>query len=461
MSISVPIEKLQLEKLLDERVFVKWVDESGTTFTLGSCLHDNKQTPDFFMAAYRDTEGQIHIHFKLQVFVTLAGKKQRIDMLLVVPPDADFANASTPCPISSIDDLSHDVSAIHEAGLSNAQHVFLLQFNLTTKGFVVTKKKTTTIRPHTTTTNRLIRGLESLSNTTIFSVYMRPSTYAKVNLEKLRTHFSNTYTATDTHKTNLKEMYIQQGAILLEWSKFVYKKQQHPIPPIYSQLSPEEQVRQSPPVDAQLSPETQVSQSSLIIFEEPIEETPLCQGQGGKIIEGDSLESSTAGDGDDISNEVHDHPPEYEASGSAPIYPNLDKGKKRLRQGSSPEIYQEQKSRRPADIEDFLQSRLSALERRFDNTLAAHEKKVVELIGQAESRIIDILRREIGKQSADFEESLDRRVKEEIAEQSADFEESLDRRVKEEMVELEEIVMRNISEAPLQATLTFPEHLWY
>ncbi|TGO09814.1 hypothetical protein BPAE_1096g00010 [Botrytis paeoniae] len=164
----------------------------------------------------------------------------------------------------------------------------------------------------------------------------------------------------------------------------------------------------------------------------------LYQGQGGKIIEGDSLESSTAGDGDDIGNEVHDQPPEYEASGSAPVYPDLDKGKKRLRQGSSPEICQEQKSRRPADIEDFLQSRLSALEQRFDDALAAHKKEIVELVGQAESRIMDTLRSEMDEQSADFEESLDRRVKEEIA-------------------ELEETVMRNISEAPLQATLTFPD----
>lgn len=273
--MSVPIiEKLELEKLLDERVFVKWVDQSGTTFTLGSCLHTNKQRPDFFMAVYRDVEGQIHIHFKLRVFVKLAGKKRQIEILLVVPPDADFANASTSCPISSIDDLSHDASAIHEAGLTNAQHVFLLQFNLITKGFVVTEKKTTAITPHTTTTNMLIRGLESLSNATIFSVYMRASTYAKVDLEKLRTHFSNARTATDTRKTNLKEMYIQQGAMLLEWSKFVYKKQQHPIPPIYAQSSVEVQVHQSPPTYAQSSPEAQVSQSSLTIFEEAIEETP-------------------------------------------------------------------------------------------------------------------------------------------------------------------------------------------
>ncbi|TEY31767.1 hypothetical protein BOTCAL_0780g00010 [Botryotinia calthae] len=280
MSISVPIEKLQLEKLLDERVFVKWVD-SGKTFTLGSCLHDNKQTPDFFMTAYRDTEGQIHIHFKLEVFVKLAGKKQKIDILLVVPPDADFANASIPYPISSID-LSHDASAIHEAGLSNAQHVFLLQFNLTAKGFVVTKKKTTTIRPHTTTTDMLIRGLESLSNATIFSVYIRPSTYAKVHLEKLRMLVSKT--AIDTYEPNLKEMYIQQGAILLEWDKFVYKEQKRPIPPPYAQASPEVQSPQLPPLYAQPCPEvqvprspplyTQLSPEAQVVLKETIEETP-------------------------------------------------------------------------------------------------------------------------------------------------------------------------------------------
>ncbi|KAF7942884.1 uncharacterized protein EAE97_006338 [Botrytis byssoidea] len=271
MSISVPIEKLQLEKLLDERVFVKWVNESGTTLTLGSCLHDNKQTPGFFMTVYRDVGGRIHVHFKLQVFIKLAGKKQKLDILLVVPPDADFANASTPYPISSVD-LSHDVSAIHEAGLNNAQHVFLLQFNLTTKGFVVTKKRTTAIKPHTTTTDMLIRGLESLSNATIFSVYIRPSTYAKVHLEKLRMHISES--APNTYKINLKGMYIQQGAILLEWDKFVYKEQQRPIPPRYAQPCPEVQVPRSPPPYAQLSPDAQVSQSSLDILKETIEETP-------------------------------------------------------------------------------------------------------------------------------------------------------------------------------------------
>lgn len=168
----------------------------------------------------------------------------------------------------------------------------------------------------------------------------------------------------------------------------------------------------------------------------------LYQGQGGKIIEGDSLAPGTASSSDPTGREVHDDPPKYEESGSAPVYPGLDKGKKRLRRSSSPSTSHEQKLPGPVGIEALLNSRLSALEQRFDDALAAHRKEMVELVGQAEARIMDTLRKEIGEQSGELEDSLDKRVK-------------------EEMAELEETVMRNISEAPLQATLTFPAHPWY
>lgn len=168
----------------------------------------------------------------------------------------------------------------------------------------------------------------------------------------------------------------------------------------------------------------------------------LYQGQGGKIVEGDSLAPSTAVASDPTGHEIHDEPPKYEESGSAPIYPGPDKGKKRLRRSSSPSASHEQKLREPAGLEALLDARLSALEQRFDDALAAHKKEMVELVGQAESRIMDTLRRELGEQSRDFEDLLDKRVKEEVG-------------------ELEETVMRNISEAPLQATLTFPAHPWY
>ncbi|KAG8162399.1 hypothetical protein KVR01_008164 [Diaporthe batatas] len=170
----------------------------------------------------------------------------------------------------------------------------------------------------------------------------------------------------------------------------------------------------------------------------------LYQGQGGKIVEGDSLgggESGTTGHGHEVQ---HDDPPEYEESGSAPVYhPSPDKGKKRLRRGSTPETSREQKQPAPAaDMDSLLESRLSALEQRLGDALAAHRKEMVELVGQAEARILETLRREMGQQAAEAEEALGRRVAEEVG-------------------ELEETVMRNISEAPLRATLTFPQHPWY
>ncbi|KAK2596386.1 hypothetical protein N8I77_013278 [Diaporthe amygdali] len=170
----------------------------------------------------------------------------------------------------------------------------------------------------------------------------------------------------------------------------------------------------------------------------------LYQGQGGRIVEGDSLAPSTAGDNLPASanSEVHDDPPQYQEATSAPPYPGLDKGKKRLRRSISPPESCKQSAGDPAGIESLIHSRLSALEQHFGDALAAHRKEMVELVSQTESRIVDTLRREMGEHSAEVEESLDKRVK-------------------EEMAELEETVMRNISEAPLQATLSFPAHPWY
>ncbi|PQE15152.1 hypothetical protein CJF31_00007234 [Rutstroemia sp. NJR-2017a BVV2] len=250
--MSVPIEKLQLQTLLCERVFVKWVDQSGTPFTLGSCLYDNKQNPKFVMTARCDMEGCIHVHFSLSVSVKLAGKDQRMEMLLVVPPDADFASASTPLPISNLDDISFlDASALHEAGISESEHIILVRFELLEKGFVVTKKKASpTIRLSNSTSDKLIRSLESLSNTTVFSVYIRPNDYARQSLKELCKRLSST--ATGTHNTNMKEMYVQQGAMLVEWSRFMYRNQQDTIPPPYTErpteILPAVQVAQSPPI---------------------------------------------------------------------------------------------------------------------------------------------------------------------------------------------------------------------
>ncbi|KAM3064832.1 hypothetical protein ACMFMF_011672 [Clarireedia jacksonii] len=259
---QILIEKLKLQRLLRERVFVKWEDQSG------SRSNRNRQNLNFFMDAYCDMEGYIHIHFSLEVSIILAGNKQDIEMLLVVPPDADFADASKPRSISNIDLSPLDASAIHDAEISDSVYVICIPFDLSAKGFVVMKEKpTATIKPRNNTSKKLLCGLESLSNTTTFTAYIKPNDYALVGLKRLHNHLSNT--PTDTRKTNMKEMYIEHVPELVEWSRFGPMS----LPPVYTenppQPLPEVQVPQSPPVIFE-----QETPPSINTIEAVIEETP-------------------------------------------------------------------------------------------------------------------------------------------------------------------------------------------
>lgn len=241
---EILIEKLKLKLILRERVFIKWEDESGTPCTLGSRSRCNGQNLNFFIGIYYDKEGHLHIHFSLEVSIILGNNKQKIEMLLIVPPDTNF-DTTTPRLISNIDSLSRfDASAIHDAGLSDSVHVICLQFDLITKGLILTKKKNTTaIKPRNYTSKELIRGFESLSDTKTFTVYIKPNDYALVGLEEVRNRLSNTDTPTDIH--TIKEIYVEQTPELVEWSRLYpvsllpsYTKNPQPSPEIQVPLSP-------------------------------------------------------------------------------------------------------------------------------------------------------------------------------------------------------------------------------
>ncbi|CAD6446083.1 c1880106-b524-474b-9461-69bc9222f437 [Sclerotinia trifoliorum] len=275
--MSVQVEKPQLQTLLRERVFVAWVNSAGKPLTLGSCLHRNKQRPEFYMEAGYDMEGHVHIHFSLMATVMVAGESQPLEMLFVVPPNANFANA--PMPLSKLDaddtplpsdSFFPDASALHEAGISESAHVILVPFNLTAKGFVIMKNTSATVRPSSHTSNQLIRNLESLSDMSLFSVYIRPSDYAREGLKEICKRLSNTGVA--THKTDMKEMYIQHGGMVVEWTKFRYRPRQERQPPPYTGNpalpTPEVQVPRSPPITL----EREVLPANTI--EEVIAETP-------------------------------------------------------------------------------------------------------------------------------------------------------------------------------------------
>ncbi|KAM0304119.1 hypothetical protein ACHAO8_011400 [Botrytis cinerea] len=266
---EILIEKLQLQRILCERVFIKWEDQSGESCTLGSRTKNNKKDLKLLMAAYCDEEGHVHIHFSIKVSISRDGKKHEKEMLLVVPPDADFSKALTPCSISTINALSRlDAAAIHDAGISDSVHVIYLPFDLITEGFVV-RNTTSALKPKpwNRPSQELIRRFVSLSNTKIFTVYITPNDYARVGLKGLHDRLSKTSTATNTRTNNMMEMYIQQGGVLVESSRLDPE-----LPPQYTenppQPLPEVQVPRSPPIIFE--------QKTLSIntFETAIAETP-------------------------------------------------------------------------------------------------------------------------------------------------------------------------------------------
>ncbi|KAF7891758.1 hypothetical protein EAF00_008060 [Botryotinia globosa] len=279
------VEKLQLQTLLRERVFVTWVNSAGKPLRLGSCSHRNKNNPEFIMEAGYDMEGYIHIHFFLTVTIKFGGKKQPLKMLLVVPPNANFANAPIPLTKLNANDLPlpddlplPNASVLHEAGISESGHVILVPFNLTAKGFVIMDKTPPNIRPCSGSTNQLIRSLESLSNTSIFNVCIRPSDYAREGLKELCKRLSNTGAA--THKTDIKEMYLQQGSMLAEWDKIKYHDRQDVQPPPYTDNParpvPKVQVPRSPPITLEME-KLPYNTIEMVIAETP-NQTPVNSG---------------------------------------------------------------------------------------------------------------------------------------------------------------------------------------
>ncbi|CCD55390.1 hypothetical protein BofuT4_P157860.1 [Botrytis cinerea T4] len=90
------------------------------------------------------------------------GKNRSMEMLLVVPPHGNFDCYLKSLPISELDDLSsHDASALHEAGISNLEHIIVLPFDLQFEGFVVRKEReSATILPSNSASSTLMQKLK-------------------------------------------------------------------------------------------------------------------------------------------------------------------------------------------------------------------------------------------------------------------------------------------------------------
>lgn len=99
-----------------------------------------------------------------------------------------------------------------------------------------------------------------------------------------------------------------------------------------------------------------------------------------------------------------------------------------------------------AAMQNLLDTNFSLFKKHVDDALASQRqeiaKDVAEQVGQAEARILATVRGEIEGRCEGMQERLEDMVHQELA-------------------EVEDNIMRNLTEAPLQATLTFPQHPWY
>ncbi|PQE22489.1 hypothetical protein CJF31_00001412 [Rutstroemia sp. NJR-2017a BVV2] len=302
--MAVPIEILGLENLLTERVYIKWVDEDGC-WTLGSCMPGNKKNVDIIMKVVCDSKRHVHIQFSLRVAIRISGKRHHIYMLLAVPPHVDFEYASKELPIQELNDLSHlDASALHEAGISNLEHVIVLKFDIRFMGFVVQKEKeSTTISPFNETSSKLIRTIRSLSLMKKFKVYVRPSDYARQHLKEIREHLRNT--STEICESDMRKIYSQQGIMLVNWTHFKHKDQPPPLYTAKDTYRPTEvQVPRSPLIaytDTKSSP----NEAIVPVTPSPV---PVCHG----IFSPDSDELSDVGE--------DSHFNDYKGSGHVETY---------------------------------------------------------------------------------------------------------------------------------------------
>ncbi|KAM3066405.1 hypothetical protein ACMFMG_012095 [Clarireedia jacksonii] len=216
--MAVPIDNLGLKSLLKERVYTKWVDNLGESFTLGSRSHTNKEETELLMEVVCDSEAHIRVHFSLDIFCRVNGKQRPTQLLLVVPPHGDFNYALKSRPIRQLGDFLHsDAVAVHDAGIIKSEQIHVLPFNLRSLGFVV--KKTRKLNtPSNSTSKELARMIRSLSLVKTFKVYIKPSDYAQQNLKTVWERLSGT--GAEISISNMMDMYSIDDVEVVDWTKF-------------------------------------------------------------------------------------------------------------------------------------------------------------------------------------------------------------------------------------------------
>ncbi|KAK8227570.1 hypothetical protein HDK90DRAFT_63783 [Phyllosticta capitalensis] len=226
--------------LINERVFAVWEDSVDGVQSLGSLSPINKNDSGFIFKVGFDGR-QILLRFSMNVSFRASGRDERRELFLVLPLKALCTQNSPPLRFKELrtTDIGAIAPRVHDAGLSNGGHVLCAQFNLAALGHVLMPtSKATRLRPSTSTSRKILLAFQSLSRTPQFSLYIKPSDYARVGLQTVCQHLDRADSLLD-FPLNFSEMYDGKGAEFMDWDRCDLGLSLNPIaPPQYDNTSP-------------------------------------------------------------------------------------------------------------------------------------------------------------------------------------------------------------------------------
>lgn len=168
---------------VNETVLAEWTDAHGHDCTLGSLTPCHKRDAGFTLKVTTDEQQRVWAWFILAVTVKTAGRERQRELALVIPPHSSYALTFHELEISQIHTPAV-FSAVGDARLFDSGRVIRANFALPKLGYVLMPKSTAKkIAPASRTTSDLLRGLRSLSETRSFSIYIKPSDYARQGLK--------------------------------------------------------------------------------------------------------------------------------------------------------------------------------------------------------------------------------------------------------------------------------------
>ncbi|KAF2143136.1 uncharacterized protein K452DRAFT_167019 [Aplosporella prunicola CBS 121167] len=209
----------QLKDIVYERVLAEWEDV-GATCTLGSVSAVNKQDTMLLLKIGLDaSSGEAFARFSLHFTVKSVRKSSRLqELLFVIPLNSLSSLQQKTLPASQIETPAI-ASAVKEAGLSEADMLIRLDFDLSDVGYVLMPVTSLTkIKPSTSVSSDLLRGLQSLSGSRSFAVYVRPTSFARHGLKTVCDRLSAGTLV--QHRVDLGKIYDRKEATVINWNIF-------------------------------------------------------------------------------------------------------------------------------------------------------------------------------------------------------------------------------------------------